>query len=142
MRQPLAPLLLTIAGAVMYQISSKSLPRGAHPLVAIVAAYVTAIALCMLATWRWPISGSIADAVRVLNWSVVGVGAGAALIEVGFLLTYRAGWPLSLASVIVNVSAAMVLIPAGLSMFGERLSLPKMLGASLCLLGLILISRD
>jgi uncharacterized membrane protein len=135
-------MLLTVAGAVVYQISSKSVPRAAHPLVAIVAAYVVAMALCMLAMWKWPIAGSISDALRSLDWSVAGVGAGAALIEVGFLLAFRSGWPLSLASVIVNVSAGILLVPVGLAMFDERLSLPKMLGAALCLAGLVLIARD
>jgi drug/metabolite transporter (DMT)-like permease len=142
MRQPLAPLLLTIVGAVVYQISSKSVPRAAHPLVAIVAAYLVAIAVCLLATWKWPVVGPFSDALRQLNWSVAGVGVGAALIEVGFLLAFRSGWPLSLASVAVNVSAAIVLVPVGLTMFNERLSLAKTLGAALCLLGLVLIARD
>jgi drug/metabolite transporter (DMT)-like permease len=142
MRHPLAPLLLTIMGVVVYQISSKSVPRMAHPLVAIVAAYVTATVLCLLAIYKWPVDGALSDALRPLNWSVAGVGLGAALIEVGFLLTFRAGWPLSLASVVVNVAAGLVLIPVGLAAFGERLSVPKILGAGLCLLGLVLIARD
>ena len=136
------PLLLTISGLVVYQISSKSVPRAAHPLVAIIAAYVIATAICLLAIFRWPVGGSISDSVRQLNWSVAGVGLGAALIEVGFLLAYRSGWPLSLASLVVNVSAAVILVPIGLAMFDERLSLAKMMGAALCLVGLVLISRD
>jgi drug/metabolite transporter (DMT)-like permease len=142
MRAPLIPLLLTVTGAVIYQISSKSVPRAAHPLVAIIAAYFTAIALCLLATWKWPMTGSLSGTVRQLNWAVAGVGVGAALIEVGFLLVYRSGWPLSIASVIVNVTAAIILVPVGLSLFQERLSLPKVLGAAFCLFGLMLISRD
>jgi uncharacterized membrane protein len=141
MRQPL-PVLLTVAGAVLYQISSKSVPRALHPLLAIIGAYLTAIAVCLLAAWKWPISGSLSASVRQFHWSVAGIGVGAALIELGFLLAYRAGWPLNLASVVVNVSAAVILIPVGFSMFDERLSLAKALGASLCLVGLVLISRD
>jgi multidrug transporter EmrE-like cation transporter len=98
--------------------------------------------LCLLATWKWPVGGSLSASLRQLNWAVAGIGVGAALIEVGFLLVYRSGWPLSIASVIVNVAAAIILVPAGLSMFEERLSLSKVLGGALCLLGLVLISRD
>jgi drug/metabolite transporter (DMT)-like permease len=142
MRAPLLPLLVTVAGIVIYQISSKSVPREAHPLVAIVFAYVTAMGLCFLAMWKWPVDGSLSGSVQKLNWAVAGVGLGAALIEVGFILVYRSGWPLSIAAVIVNVSAAMLLVPVGLVMFQERLSLSKVLGAAVCLLGLVLISRD
>src|SRR5690348_16817878 len=133
MRQPLVPMFLTIAGAVVYQISSKSVPRGLHPLVAIIAAYVVAIAICLVAMWRWPLTGSLSACARELDWSVAGIGAGAALIEVGFLLSYRAGWPLNLSSVIVNVTAAVILMPLGFAMFDERLSVAKGLGATLCL---------
>lgn len=142
MRESVLPMLLTIGGAVLYQISSKSVPRAVHPLAAILAAYVTAIVLCLVATWKWPVAGSFADTVRSFNWGVAGIGVGAALIEVGFLLAYRAGWPLSMASIVVNVSAAVMLLPLGLAMFGERLTLAKGLGAALCLVGLVLISRD
>jgi drug/metabolite transporter (DMT)-like permease len=141
MRQPL-PVLLTIAGAVMYQISSKTIPRAIHPLIAIVGAYVIAIAVCLVAMWRWPVGASISESVRQFNWSVAGIGVGAALIEVGFLLSYRSGWPLNLAAVVINVAAAVILIPLGFWMFDERLSLAKALGAVLCLAGLVLISRD
>jgi len=142
MRESVLPMLLTVGGAVLYQISSKSVPRTVHPLVAIIAAYLTAIVLCLFATWLWPVTGAVSASLRQFNWGVAGIGLGAALIEVGFLLAYRAGWPLNLASIIVNVSAAVVLLPLGLAMFGERITLAKGLGAALCLIGLVLISRD
>jgi uncharacterized membrane protein len=142
MRESVFPMMLTVGGAVLYQVSSKSVPRTVHPLVAIIAAYLTAIVLCLCATWKWPVTGAVSESLRQFNWGVAGIGLGAALIEVGFLLAYRAGWPLNLASIIVNVSAAVVLLPLGLAMFGERLTLAKGLGAALCLIGLVLISRD
>ena len=141
MRNSLLPMLLTVSGAVLYQISSKSVPRAVHPLVAIIAAYVTAIMLCLAATWKWPVT-SVSESLRHFNWGVAGIGVGAALIEVGFLFAYRAGWPLNIASIIVNVSAAVILLPLGLLMFGVRITLAKGLGAALCLIGLVLISRD
>jgi uncharacterized membrane protein len=101
---------------------------------------VVAVAVCSISIWKWPLGGSFS--LRNLNWSVAGIGLGAALIEVGFLLSYRAGWPLNLTSVIVNVTAAVILLPISFALFGERLSTPKVLGAALCLAGLVLISRD
>jgi hypothetical protein len=89
MRPPPVPLLLTIAGAVIYQISSKSVPRAAQPLVTIVAAYLTAIGLCCLATWKWPVGGSFSEALRQLNWAVAGVGVGAAFCLLGLVLISR-----------------------------------------------------
>src|SRR6185295_6981523 len=141
MRQSV-PVVLTVAGVVLYQIASKTVPRSVHPLVAIVGAYVVAIGVCVLAAWRWPAGASVSDSVRQFNWSVAGVGVGAALIEIGFLLSYRSGWPLNLSAAVVNVAAAVILIPIGFWLFEEHLSIGKVLGMALCLAGLVLISRD
>jgi uncharacterized membrane protein len=142
MVQSVWPILLTISGAVLYHFSSKSVPRGIHPMTAIIVAYVTAILACLVAAWRWPANDSLASSLRQVNWAVGGIGLGAALIEVGFLLAYRSGWPLNIASIMVNVAAALVLVPLGFAAFGERLSVAKGLGIVLCLGGLYLISRE
>lgn len=135
------PIALTITGAVAYHVSSKSVPRGIHPLAAIIGAYVGAILVALVLAWRWPASEPFAGSFRQVNWAVLGVGLGALLIEAGFILAYRAGWPLNTASLLVNVAAALILIPVGLAVFGEGLTVGKGVGVVLCLAGLALLSR-
>ena len=140
--QSLLPIVLTVSGAVLYHASSKSVPRGMHPLAAIVAAYLGAIAMALLAAWRWPAPESFVASLRHFNWAVAGVGLGALLIEVGFILAYRAGWPLSTTSLALNVAAALLLLLGGLAFFGERLTVTRASGIVLCLAGLVLLSRE
>ena len=135
------PIALTITGAVMYHVSSKSVPRGIHPLAAIVGAYLGAIVVALLLTAVWPGAESFRGSFRQINWAVLGVGLGALLIEAGFILAYRAGWPLNTVSLMVNVAAALILVPVGLGLFGERFSPAKAAGVVLCLAGLVLLSR-
>ena len=63
------------------------------------------------------------------------------LIEVGYLLTYRVGWDLGLASVISNMAIAILLLPLGLLFFGERITLRTIAGVVCCLIGFLLLTR-
>jgi drug/metabolite transporter (DMT)-like permease len=84
---------------------------------------------------------SFLSSFRGVNWAVIGVGAGAMAIEVGFLLAYRAGWNINAASVVMSISVSLLLIPVGLLAFKEHLSARAAAGICCCLLGLYLLSK-
>jgi len=76
------------------------------------------------------------------NWAVYAMGIGAAAIEVGFMLAYRTGWRISLTAVATNVAATVILIPIGILIFKEQLSVKNALGVCFCIVGLLLVARD
>ncbi len=135
------PLAFTIAGGVLYHFAQKSVPRNANPFAAIIVAYVVGIVACAVALrFTTTPSGEVFNW-RSLHWTMALMGLGAALIEIGFLLVYRAGWNLSAVSVITNISVALLLIPLGVFVFRERLSSQQVIGIACCLLGLFLLTR-
>jgi uncharacterized membrane protein len=135
------PLALTIAGGVLYQFGQKSVPRQANPFATIIIAYAVGIVCCLIAL-RWnAMPWRAAFAPASWHWTMAAIGLGAALIEIGFLLVYRAGWNLGEASVMVSISVALWLVPVGLVFFRERLSWTNALGIAFCLLGLLLLTR-
>ena len=73
--------------------------------------------------------------------TVAAVGIGALLIELGFLLTYRAAWPVSTASVMTNGLVAVLLLPLGALVFGEAVTLIRAFGVVFCLIGLWMLQR-
>jgi multidrug transporter EmrE-like cation transporter len=73
--------------------------------------------------------------------TVATVGIGALLIELGFLLTYRAAWPVSTASVMTNGAVAVLLLPIGALFFSEAITLIRVGGVALCLVGLWMLQR-
>ncbi|MGB3543446.1 hypothetical protein [Rubrivirga sp.] len=134
----LAPLSLALVGAVVYHLSQKSVPDGAGPFVVIGVAYAVGLATCVGIVVA---SGApVLESARAAWRPAIGVGLGVLAIEAGFLLAYRAGWPLSTASLIVNVSVAVVLLVAGLAFFGESLTARQWAGIGACLVGLALIT--
>ena len=136
------PFALTVTGMVLYHLSQKSVPPGMNPFLVTVLAYLVGIALCTVCAVAFPGKKSLVESLKLSNWAVFTLGAAAALIELGFLLAYRAGWRISVAAVATNAAAAIVLIPLGLLAFKDQLSWRNILGLTFCVLGLAMIIRD
>jgi uncharacterized membrane protein YdcZ (DUF606 family) len=135
------PIVMIIFGGLLYQVSQKSISHTANPLHAIIIAYLAGIVFCTLFAFFYTTEKSFFDSFRESNWAIFTVGIGAAFIEIGFLLAYRAGWNLSSTSVLVNIAIAVLLIPIGMIVFKEKLSVSQGLGIILCVAGLFLIAR-
>ena len=135
------PLLLVVGGSLLYHVAAKSVPKTLEPFGALVGVYATALAASLLA-YALARRGSIPMHISAL-WhpTVAAVGIGALMIELGFLLTYRAAWPVSIASVMTNGLVAVLLIPVGAAIFGEAITAIRVAGIVLCLLGISLIQR-
>ena len=135
------PILIIIAGGLLYQFSQKSIPKGLNAYFVIIIAYLAGIVLCLFCNWIYPAEGSLPEAFRKSNWAVYGVGAGAVLVEIGFLIAYRQGWQISVTSMLVNMVISVVLVPVGLLVYKEKLSSWNALGIAFYFAGLILISK-
>jgi len=130
---------MAIVGAVIYHVSSRAFPKPLNPLMGIVVAYVAAIVVCFIVL-IFTEKSSWSQSFKQMNWAVVGLGVGAAIVEIGFILAYRVGWQLGLTSFVVNVSATSMLLLIGFIVLRERVSALSILGLCLCSVGLILIT--
>jgi uncharacterized membrane protein len=142
MRPSYFPLALAVGGMLFYHLSQKSIPREMNPFFATIIAYLVGIVVCAICAFTYAGGKSFVDSVRHSNWAVFVVGAAAACIEVGFLLAYRGGWRISVAAVATNVAVTAMLIPIGIIIFKDHLSLRNILGLLFCILGLVLVVRD
>jgi uncharacterized membrane protein len=137
-----APLVLAVGGMLIYHLGQKSIPEGINPFHATLIAYTVGIVVCAVCAFTLPGNKSFANSVRQSNWAIFAVGLGAACIEVGFLLAYRFGWRISVAAVATNVAVTLLLIPIGLLVFKDHLSLRNIIGLAFCVLGLVLVVRE
>jgi len=136
------PFVLTVGGMVLYHLSQKSVPPGMNPFLVIILAYIVGIALCVACALVYPGRKNLLESLKLSNWAVFTLGAAAALIELGFLLAYRAGWKISMAAVATNAAAAIALIPIGILAYKDQLSVRNILGLIFCIFGLVLVMRD
>ncbi len=84
-------------------------------------------------------TASLAE-IRQLNWASIGLAIAIVGIEFGFLLTYRAGWNLGIAAVLVNVVASLILVPVAIFIFKDKISWVNILGILVCLAGLVMLN--
>lgn len=136
------PLGLAVAGMLFYHLGQKSIPRGINPFYATIIAYAVGIVVLAVCALTFPGDKSFVNSVKESNWAVFVVGAAAACIEVGFLLAYRSGWRISVAAVATNVAVTLMLVPIGIVIFKDHLSLRNVLGLIFCVLGLVLVVRE
>ena len=140
MRAFVLPLGLTIVSNVVYHLAQKSVPRNADPMLAIAVTYLVALAATAIVLMT---TGSVpsVQSFRTLNWATYATGVAIVGVEIGFLLAYRNGFNVSLGAVTSNVAVALVLLPLGVLLFHERLTVANVSGIALCLIGLALIVR-
>ena len=141
MREVFVWLGVAAVGAVLYQTGQKSLTAHVNPMLLLIGAYLVAIAIAVAASpmFRAP---EQSDALRsAISWPVLAVGVGVIMIEGGFLMAYRAGGSLQWSGILVNGLAAVVLIPVAVIVFREQLSLPRLVGVAVTLIGMMLMTR-
>lgn len=134
-------IALTIAANVGYHLLQRSIRPDLSPVVSLVATYATALVISLLA---WPLfcgDATLTKEIGKLGWMSFALGAAVVLLELGFLLAYRAGWNISVAALYSNAAVALLLIPVGVLALAEGMSPRKMLGFAFALVGLVLLSQ-
>ncbi len=141
MRLFYAALALTIGGNVLYHIAQKSIPANVNPIVSVIVTWITSILASLIILTMIPMRDSLMSEVARLNWATYAIGISIVAVEIGFLLAYRSGWDVSLGAVTSNTAVGVLLIPAGMLLFHERMTLTHLIGIIFCLIGLVLVTR-
>lgn len=134
-------IVLIVASNVVYNIAQKSTPQNANPFAALLVTYLTAIIITLLAFLFNRSGKGIIQSFEELNWTSLVLGIAIVGLELGFLLAYRAGWNISVGSLVANILLALVLIPVGILIYHEGFSYYKIIGACFCIAGLVLINK-
>lgn len=134
------PPLLVIGGSLLYHIAAKSVPKTVAPFAALIGVYFTALVASIVA-YTVASRASTSPMSALAHPTIAAIGLGVLMIELGFLLTYRAAWPVSMASVMLNGIVAILLLPLGAALFGETITVVRIMGVVLCLLGLTLLQK-
>lgn len=133
-------LALTVLANVLYHLVQKVIPGNVNPMLSLTATYLVAATASILLLPLFPLQGSLGAEIRKISWPSLGLGAVIVGLELGFLLAYRAGWNISLASLVANTTVALLLIPFGLLLFKEHLTPLNIVGMILALAGLVLVN--
>ena len=134
------PVLLIVASNTVYQICAKSAPASMNPLASLTVTYAVGAVASGVLYFLLNRDGSLWQEYRSLNWAPLVLGIVIVGLEVGFLYAYRAGWPISTASIVQSAFLAVALVAVGLLLYHEKMSWNKLLGIGICLVGLVFIN--
>lgn len=134
------PLGLAVLSNVFYQICAKSLPENVDPLASLTVTYAVGAVSSFVLYFLLNRDANILAEYSRLNWAPFLLGVVIVGLEVGFLLAYRAGWPVSTAQIVQSAVLGVILIFVGRALYSEAITWNKIAGVLICLCGLGLIN--
>jgi len=133
-------IILAICSSALYHFTAKSTPLNVNFTVSLLVTYGVALVVVLFTFFFFPIKNGLSFELRQLNWASIGLAIAIVGIEFGFLLTYRSGWNLGIAAVLVNVVASLILVPVAIFIFKDKISWVNILGILVCLVGLVMLN--
>jgi len=131
---------LAIVSSAFYHFVAKSTPPNINFTVSLLVTYGTAFLITLFTFYFFPVQNGLSAELKNLNWASIGLALAIVGIEFGFLLTYRAGWNLGVAAVLVNVAASLILVPVAIFVFEDKISWVNIMGILVCLAGLVMLN--
>lgn len=133
-------ITLAILSSALYHFSAKSVPVGINFSISLVITYLVALGIVLITTLFFPPQDGWAAEVGKLNWASILLAFGVVGIEFGFLLVYRSGWNLGIASILATVISSLILVPVAILVFKDRLNWVNVAGILVCLMGLFMLN--
>lgn len=133
-------ITLAICSSALYHFVAKSTPSNVNFSVSLLVTYAVALGVTWITALLFPADNEFVSELKNLNWASFLLAIAIVGIEFGFLLTYRAGWNLGIAAVLVNVVASLILVPVAISIFKDKISWINILGIFVCLAGLVMLN--
>lgn len=141
MLQYLWPILVVVAANTFYNICAKSVPENVNSFAALTVVYGIGAVVSLILFFITGEQKNFFAEVMKLNWASVVLGISVVALEFGYIAIYRAGWKITMASLVANISLAVVLLIVGVLLYKEAVSIKQIIGVFVCAAGLILITN-
>lgn len=134
-------IVLIVISNIMYNVSQKSTPHNVNPFSSLLVTYIFAAVITIILSNFYKTEEGFLQSFKNINWTSLVLGMSIVGLEFGYLLAYRAGWNISLGSLVANIILALMLIPIGIMFYKEGFELHKLVGVVFCIIGLVIINR-
>ena len=135
------PMLIVICANTVYNISTKSTPSDINSFASLTVTDTVAAVSSLLLFFITAENRDLAAELTKTNWTAFALGIAIVALEFGFICIYRAGWKISVASLVANISLACILLLVGILLYREAVSARQVIGMLLSAAGLILIAK-
>ncbi len=134
------PLALIVVSNTVYNIAAKETPGNADPFLSLTVTYIVAAAATFAGYLFSSPGKTLGQGISELNWTSIVLGLVIVGLETGYIYLYRAGWKVSVGSLVANVALAAILLIVGMLFYKETLGIKQIIGIALCMGGLVLIN--
>ncbi len=135
------PILIVVGSNTVYNIMTKSTPNDVNPFISLALTYVVAAISCVIMFFATSHNKNIITELSKANFTAWALGLAIVGLEVGYIFIYRAGWKVSSASLVANISLAVILLIVGVVLYKEVISVKQLIGMAVCACGLWLIAK-
>lgn len=136
-----APLALVVVSNIFYHFCAKSVSPNIHPMAALTITYAVGAVISAVLFFAMNRGGNLLQEYANANWATYLLGVTIVGLEAGYLLSYKAGWPISTASIVQSSFLAVALLIVGYVVFRENITPTKLMGMAICLVGLFFINK-
>ncbi|HAP8930921.1 TPA: EamA family transporter [Enterococcus faecium] len=135
------PVLLVVASNVVYQICAKGVPKNMDVMASMTITYLVGAACSAIMFFIMNKNGNLIHEYSKLNAAPIFLGISVVGLEVGFIYAYKAGWAVSTLSIVQSAFLALALIFVGALLYKEAITVNKVIGVLICLVGLYFINK-
>ena len=134
------PIALVVLSNTVYQICAKSVPEKMNPFASLTVTYLTGAAVSLLLFLLLGNHGSLTEEYSRLNVDPFLLGVAVVGLETGYIYAYKAGWPVSAASIVQSAFLAAALVLVGAWLYREPVTWNKLVGIAFCMIGLAFLN--
>ena len=135
------PVGLIVLSNIMYQICTKGMPNGVDPFASLTITYAIAAVVSAGLFFVASGGGSLVAEYHKVNWAPFVLGIVIIGLESGFIYGYKAGWQVNTLPLVANTILAIFLIFVGFLLYKEAITVEKLAGIAICLVGLYFINK-
>ena len=135
------PIALVVFSNIVYQICAKGVPKNMDVMASMTITYLVGAVCSAVMFFVMNKGGNLLHEYAKTNWAPIFLGVSVVGLEVGFIYAYKNGWAVSTASIVQSAFLAVALLLVGALLYHESVSVSKIVGVGLCLVGLFFLNR-
>ncbi len=135
------PIALIVLSNIFYHLCTKSVPTQTDPFATLTVTYLVGAVAAAVLYFVLNRGGDLLAEYRRLNWSTWVLGLAIVGLEAGSVYMYKAGWDISVGQLVYSALLAVCLLVIGVVFYKEPLTLSRVAGVVICMVGLYFLNR-
>ena len=135
------PIALVVLSNIIYQVCAKSVPKEMNTMATMTVTYLVGAVCSAVVFFLTSKGNNLLQEFQKLNFAPFLLGISIVGLEVGFIYAYKNGWAVSTASIVQSAFLSVALIFVGAILYHETITVSKIIGIGICLVGLYFINR-